>query len=81
MEKSQRVLLVLVLGFLSSAGLQAQVRRAPTAKRPETKAVLRDAPSKGVPSAGALGQRIDAILADPALSSSQVGVSVTTIEG
>jgi serine-type D-Ala-D-Ala carboxypeptidase/endopeptidase (penicillin-binding protein 4) len=76
MEKSQRVLLVLVVGFLSSSGgLQAQARQA-SAPRGEAKSALRAAPAKGP-----LGERIDAILADPALSSAQIGISVTTIDG
>src|SRR5512140_3412671 len=77
MEKSRRVLLVLVVGFLStSAGLWPQARTTSAPSRPEAKSVLRTAPTKGP-----LGERIDAILADPALSSAQIGISVTTLDG
>src|SRR5665213_2078949 len=77
MEKSRRVLLVLVVGFLfSTAGLPAQAGNAPPAGPAQTKSALHAAPTSGP-----LSERINAILADPALSSAQFGISVTTLDG
>jgi len=77
MENSRRVLLVLVVGFLSSsAGLQGQARKVSAPSRSQAKPVLHAASVKGP-----LGDRIDAIVAEPALSSAQIGISVTTLDG
>lgn len=66
---SKRVFVVLLAGLLcSAAGLQAQARKA----SPSDHAVADKSP---------LGERIDAILADPALSGAQFGISVIRLDG
>jgi D-alanyl-D-alanine carboxypeptidase/D-alanyl-D-alanine-endopeptidase (penicillin-binding protein 4) len=70
MANLQRILLVLLLGFMSSpAGLLSQARNASPAT------------SKSASAKGSLGSRIDAILAEPALSGAQFGISVTKLNG
>ncbi len=73
----KRVFVVFLAGLLcSSAGLQAQARKA----SPPERAVSRSS-QRAVAAKGSLGDRIDAILADPALSGAQFGISVTRMDG
>ncbi len=73
MKILRRILPVVLVGFLAaSAGLSAQTGQAGTTQR----ATLRPVAAKGP-----LGNRIDAILADPALAHAEFGISVTTLDG
>jgi D-alanyl-D-alanine carboxypeptidase/D-alanyl-D-alanine-endopeptidase (penicillin-binding protein 4) len=60
--------LLLVVALVPTAGLPAQTYRGTTAVHP-------------TPAKGPLGDRIQAILSDPALSHAQFGISVTTLDG
>ena len=73
MKILRRILSVILAVLLAaSTGLQALAQHPAQKPRP----TLRPAPTKG-----ALSERIEAILADPALSHAEFGISVTTVEG
>jgi len=73
MTVSRRILPVVLAGFLTAiAGLPAQTQHPAATQRPQ----LRPAPTKGP-----LGDRIETILADPALAHAEFGISVTTLDG
>jgi D-alanyl-D-alanine carboxypeptidase/D-alanyl-D-alanine-endopeptidase (penicillin-binding protein 4) len=76
----RRVLALLLAGFLvPSTGLFAQTQ-ARSNPRPVAHPAVRPG-SQGTPAKGPLGDRIGAILAEPALGHAQFGISVTTLDG
>ena len=68
----RRAALYLALCLSCGAGLTAQHHPAHTTARP---------PAHSAPSKGSIAERIGAILADPAISHTEFGISVTTLDG
>ncbi len=68
----RRMMTLCLLLLASMASAVAQTHHAHSSAQKTTHAV---------PAKGAISQRIQAILADPALSHSEFGISVTTLDG
>lgn len=77
MTDSQRIVLFVAAAILAgNLSLPAQTHPAPASRQTESRTTLKPAPARGP-----LSDRIDAILADPALSHAEFGISVTTLDG
>src|SRR5579863_9966020 len=72
MNRIQRALPFLLSGLALAAGLGAQTQHPKSPARPAPHAA---------PAQGPLADRINAILAEPALSHAEFGISVTTMDG